>query len=82
MVERFHQSATASDRDMPVAAPVRHAPPRLRGRIVAAIDLLLFWHERRRQRRDLALLSEELLKDIGLTRLDADKESHKWPWRR
>jgi uncharacterized protein YjiS (DUF1127 family) len=36
--------------------------------------------ERSRQRRDLADLSEHLLKDIGLSRADVARECDRWPW--
>ena len=36
--------------------------------------------KRSRQRRDLAGLSDELLKDIGLSRADVARECGRWPW--
>jgi uncharacterized protein YjiS (DUF1127 family) len=36
--------------------------------------------ERSRQRRDLGGLSDELLKDIGLTRAEVARECGRWPW--
>jgi uncharacterized protein YjiS (DUF1127 family) len=36
--------------------------------------------ERSRQRRDLAHLSEHLLKDVGLSRADIARECGRWPW--
>jgi uncharacterized protein YjiS (DUF1127 family) len=36
--------------------------------------------ERSRQRRDLAWLSDDLLKDIGLSRADVARECGRWPW--
>ena len=41
----------------------------------------LIWLERARQRRQLAELSDHLLRDIGLTRADAWAESDKPFWR-
>ena len=35
---------------------------------------------RNRQRRDLGLLSEEQLRDIGLTAADVRRECRRWPW--
>ena len=35
---------------------------------------------RSRQRRDLGLLSEEQLRDIGLTAADVRRECRRWPW--
>jgi uncharacterized protein YjiS (DUF1127 family) len=36
--------------------------------------------ERSRQRRDLGGLSDELLKDIGVSRADVARECGRWPW--
>jgi uncharacterized protein YjiS (DUF1127 family) len=41
----------------------------------------LIWLERARQRRQLAQLSDYMLRDIGLTRADAWAESEKPFWR-
>jgi uncharacterized protein YjiS (DUF1127 family) len=46
-----------------------------------AVDLLLTWHERARQRRQLRTLSDRMLRDIGLTRADVMAESSKPFWR-
>ena len=35
---------------------------------------------RSRQRRDLGLISEEQLRDIGLTAADVHRECRRWPW--
>lgn len=40
------------------------------------------WLERSRQRRQLARLSDHMLRDIGLTRADAWAEAEKPFWRR
>ena len=39
------------------------------------------WSERRRQRRALLQLDDNLLKDIGLSHADAWQEAHKPFWR-
>jgi uncharacterized protein YjiS (DUF1127 family) len=44
-------------------------------------DRLLSWIERSRQRRQLGALSDNMLKDIGLSRADVDYESRKGFWR-
>ena len=35
---------------------------------------------RSRQRRDLGLLGEEQLRDIGLSAADVHRECRRWPW--
>jgi uncharacterized protein YjiS (DUF1127 family) len=44
-------------------------------------DLLVVWHERARQRRELQRLNDRMLRDIGLTRADVMAESSKPFWR-
>ena len=46
-----------------------------------AVNLLLTWHERARQRRHLQSLSDHMLRDIGLTRADVFAEAAKPFWR-
>ncbi|PVZ68312.1 DUF1127 domain-containing protein [Pelagibaculum spongiae] len=43
-------------------------------------DTIKLWFARAQQRRQLAQLSDQLLKDIGLERTAALKESRKWFW--
>ena len=43
--------------------------------------LLLAWPERARQRRALARLDDRQLRDIGLDRVDLEREIVKPPWR-
>jgi uncharacterized protein YjiS (DUF1127 family) len=45
------------------------------------VSALILWAERARQRRHLARLDDALLKDIGLTRCDAEMESAKPFWK-
>ena len=47
-----------------------------------SFDVLLLWLQRRRERRQLAGLSDHVLKDIGVTRADVDGETRKAFWRR
>ena len=47
-----------------------------------AVDLLLLWQQRARDRRQLASLSDHMLRDIGLTRADVFAEASKPFWRR
>ena len=46
-----------------------------------AVDLLLVWHERVRQRRQLQGLNDHMLRDIGLGRADVAAEITKPFWR-
>jgi uncharacterized protein YjiS (DUF1127 family) len=47
-----------------------------------ALDLLLLWRARQRERRMLGAFSDYMLKDIGVSRADVDFEVHKTFWRR
>ena len=55
--------------------------PRLASRLVRALDTVLLWHERARQRRQLLQLNDAMLRDIGLGRADALGEAAKPFWR-
>jgi uncharacterized protein YjiS (DUF1127 family) len=50
-------------------------------RLVQAYEQVLSWLERVHQRRQLAQLSDHMLKDIGLTRADVEAELSKPFWR-
>jgi uncharacterized protein YjiS (DUF1127 family) len=43
--------------------------------------MLLQFHERARQRQALMALDDRLLKDIGVSRADAEREANKPFWR-
>ena len=63
------------------AAAVPTVPrPQARSWIGAFAAWLQACIERSRQRRDLSLLSDEQLKDIGLSRTDVARECGRWPW--
>jgi len=47
----------------------------------AASDTFLDWQERHRQRRALSKLDDRMLRDIGISRADADSEYRKPFWR-
>jgi uncharacterized protein YjiS (DUF1127 family) len=46
-----------------------------------AVDLLLTWQQRARDRRQLEALNDRMLRDIGLTRADVFAEASKPFWR-
>lgn len=48
--------------------------------ISANLSLLKTWNERYKQRRILAALPSELLKDVGISSTEALLESQKWFW--
>ena len=48
---------------------------------IRVIELLLVWHQRRRERRQLLTLNDWQLKDMGLSRGDAYREGTKPFWR-
>ncbi|MDH1010288.1 DUF1127 domain-containing protein [Pseudomonas nicosulfuronedens] len=45
-----------------------------------AVQRVLHWHELARQRRELATMSDEALKDIGLSRADIQQEVERPFW--
>jgi uncharacterized protein YjiS (DUF1127 family) len=49
--------------------------------VATALRVLSVWIERARQRRRLAVLSDQSLKDIGVSRCDALHEASKPFWR-
>jgi uncharacterized protein YjiS (DUF1127 family) len=53
----------------------------LRYGVMRAAEAGPVWLERSRQRRQLAQLSDHMLRDIGLTRVDAWAEAEKPFWR-
>ena len=66
---------------MTSAQPLRASrSSRVAGAISGAIETLLVWRERRRERRDLASLNDQMLHDVGLTRADIEREYRKPFW--
>jgi uncharacterized protein YjiS (DUF1127 family) len=62
--------------------PVARPAERIAGdRLVQAYEQVMSWLERVRQRRQLAQLSDHMLKDIGLSRADVEVELSKPFWR-
>ncbi len=56
--------------------------PRSRWSLARFVDILFEWHERARQRCQLLSLDDHLLKDIGISRADAEREAGKPFWER
>jgi uncharacterized protein YjiS (DUF1127 family) len=53
----------------------------LRSAAARALDGLVQWHEIARQRRALLTLDDRMLKDIGITRAEAEREASLPFWR-
>jgi uncharacterized protein YjiS (DUF1127 family) len=51
-------------------------------RLVGALDLLLTWIERAKQRAELASLASHALHDLGLSHADREAECGKRFWQR
>jgi uncharacterized protein YjiS (DUF1127 family) len=65
----------------PHSTPAVAANHPLQWSLGALIDMLFAWHERARQRRVLLTLEDYMLKDIGISRTDAELEANKPFWR-
>jgi uncharacterized protein YjiS (DUF1127 family) len=52
----------------------------LRAHAAIRFARLLHWHELARQRRALLALNEHMLKDIGITRAEAEREARRPFW--
>lgn len=69
-------------------APIVHGGPNLSidGRISAVllrvVNQLLIWQDRARERAHLRDLSDHMMKDLGLSRADIDREAGKPFWQR
>jgi uncharacterized protein YjiS (DUF1127 family) len=48
--------------------------------MIDALDLILLWIDRTKQRAQLAELERASLNDLGLSRADVDRESRKRFW--
>ena len=57
------------------------SPHRLRGFLSGVRAVLSEWRRRKNGRLELARLDERMLRDIGLTRVDVDREINKPFWR-
>jgi uncharacterized protein YjiS (DUF1127 family) len=56
-------------------------PHGFRAALRSLVEHAIQWHERSRQRRHLAQLSDHMLRDIGLSRADVWAECEKPFWR-
>jgi len=80
------QLGTARQAPASFAASVLHGDvpplaPHVTSRLARALDAVLLWHERARQRRQLLQLSDAMLRDIGVSRANALGEAGKPFWR-
>lgn len=50
------------------------------GLLRLALGVGLLWWHRHRTRRQLAEMEARMLKDIGVSRMDAREEARKWFW--
>lgn len=67
--------------DLPVPAPSHFSLRRLLGEALRNVWCTIkIWNTRYRQRRELLALSDHMLKDIGITRAQADHEGGKAFW--
>jgi uncharacterized protein YjiS (DUF1127 family) len=53
----------------------------LRRRLIGLLHVAEAWRERSKQRRELATLSDAILKDLGLSRAGVEAECRKRFWR-
>ena len=67
----------AGERDLPTVA--RRADPL--GLLGNVIELALVWLQRSRERRELGGFGDHMLKDLGVSRADIDREVSKPFWR-
>lgn len=75
---QIHDTLTHSARGDGMGRRLSH---RWGSALVAAVDTFGTWNERRRQRRALESLPDHLLRDIGVSRLDAEQEADKPFWK-
>lgn len=52
----------------------------IRRKCIPLTTRLIIWHERYRQRRALMRLDDRMLKDIGISRCEAEREHEKPFW--
>ncbi|WP_119168801.1 DUF1127 domain-containing protein [Algihabitans albus] len=81
-LRRFVSHGHTADHDS--LADYAKAPLRQSGAVgplEALINLFIAWQDRANQRHDLAEMDDRLLRDVGLDRLDVEREIAKPFWR-
>jgi uncharacterized protein YjiS (DUF1127 family) len=68
----------AGERDLPAVAPRAD----LLDLVGDLVELALVWQQRSRERRQLGSFGDHMLKDLGVSRADVDREVSKPFWRR
>jgi uncharacterized protein YjiS (DUF1127 family) len=76
-----HFSTRPTPHSPAIANSVAHAALTVAESMGFLIDRVLEWQDRREQRRHLLALDDHLLKDIGITRIDAEVEGFKPFWK-
>lgn len=79
-ISLFSGSAASSSRSA-AHHHAHRAPAALLGFVSGLVIAFLDWRERYQSRRDLMRLTDYQLKDIGLSRFDAEEEYRKPFWR-
>jgi uncharacterized protein YjiS (DUF1127 family) len=73
-------AAATADRTF-APAPASHGFARAVSGLRQALDTIALWQQRARGRRQLRTFDDHLLRDIGVTRLQAEAEADKPFWR-
>ena len=74
---------TAESLSHPCVATERTAPSigkSLTGTVVWVLDLLVSWNERQRMRRRLEAMPDYMLRDMGISRVEVEREARKPFW--
>lgn len=67
-------------RQHPVASPIAGSPTADRGRAKHVVAVLSSWWRALGDRRRLYAMSDEMLRDVGLTRADVEREFQRPFW--
>lgn len=77
----FHVAGAALHPTLTGPSAAAGLPERLWRAASRALDVMLSWQDRSRQRRALRHLSHRELRDIGISRIEAEHEARKPFWR-